>query len=230
MAYFQPFIFFVLAAFPFLFISPSHSSLDHDDVEIFPPANQVGNVTLSLYYETLCPGCASFITNDLVKVFQTDLYTIVNLSMEKMNAIDSCVIHLWPDVKTHFAFVRCTEEQRLKEEPVGSKEAMWKNCSDQLGLRGDMINKCYATGIGTKLLLQYGKETASLNPPHEYVPWVVVNNQPLKDDYENFVKYVCDAYQGDPKPEACNTQSSSVGSTNRKIATKIHPGCYAEQS
>ncbi|GMJ03257.1 hypothetical protein HRI_003994900 [Hibiscus trionum] len=249
MGYFQPLIFFFLAAFPFKFISPSHSSLDHDNPKILPPAKQVGNVNLSLYYETLCPGCASFITNDLVKVFQTDLYTIVNLRFVPwgnadivgdsircqhgedecyLNAIHSCVIYLWPD-KTHFDFIHCTEEQSL-EGPVSSKEAMWKNCSDQLGLRGDMINKCYTTVLGMKLLLRYGDETARLDPPHEYVLWVVVNNEPLKDDFENFVKYVCDAYQGDPKPEDCKTQSSSVSSTNRKMATKIHPGCYAEQT
>ncbi|KAE8661028.1 putative Gamma-interferon-inducible lysosomal thiol reductase precursor [Hibiscus syriacus] len=238
MGYLQPLIFFVLVAFPFMFISPSLSSLDHD------------HVTLSLYYETLCPYCASFISNDLVKVFRTDLYTIVNLRLVPwgnadvvgdtircqhgedecyLNAIDSCVIHLWPDVKKHFDFIRCTEEQRLSEVPVNSKEAMWRNCSDQLGLRADMINKCYTTGLGIKLLLRYGNETANLNPPHEYVPWVVVNNHALKDDFENFVKYVCDAYQGDPKPEACKTQSSSVGSTLDKIAKNIHQGCYASE-
>ncbi|XP_039047696.1 gamma-interferon-responsive lysosomal thiol protein-like isoform X2 [Hibiscus syriacus] len=207
MGYLQPLIFFVLVAFPFMFISPSLSSLDHD------------HVTLSLYYETLCPYCASFISNDLVKVFRTDLYTIVNLRLVPwgnadvvgdtircqhgedecyLNAIDSCVIHLWPDVKKHFDFIRCTEEQRLSEVPVNSKEAMWRNCSDQLGLRADMINKCYTTGLGIK-------------------------------DFENFVKYVCDAYQGDPKPEACKTQSSSVGSTLDKIAKNIHQGCYASE-
>ncbi|KAK8613298.1 hypothetical protein V6N13_101063 [Hibiscus sabdariffa] len=97
---------------------------------------------------------------------------------------------------------------------------MWRNCSDQLGLRADMINKCYSTGIGIKFLLQHGNETANLKPPHEYVPWVVVNNEPLTDDYENFVKSVCDAYQGDPKPEACKTQSSTLN----KMTKNIHPG------
>ncbi|KAL4347925.1 hypothetical protein GQ457_17G006210 [Hibiscus cannabinus] len=239
MVHLQPLIFFILAAFPFMFISPSLSCLDHD------------KVTLSLYYETLCPYCASFISNDLVMVFQTDLYTIVNLRLVPwgnahivgdmiqcqhgedecyLNAIHSCVIHLWPDVKTHFDFIRCTEEKRfvLKEGPENRKEAMWRNCSDQLGLRADMINKCYSTGIGLKLLLQHGDETENLKPPHEYVPWVVVNNAPLKDvslslslcefevtfvtsnfnicfmvqDYENFVKSVCDAYQDNNVTEA----------------------------
>lgn len=38
-------------------------------------------VTLSLYYESLCLDCASFIVNKLVDLFNTDLYTIANLKM-----------------------------------------------------------------------------------------------------------------------------------------------------
>ncbi|KAK8277551.1 hypothetical protein V6Z12_D10G276400 [Gossypium hirsutum] len=44
----------------------------------------------------------------------------------------------------------------------------------------EIINKCYTTGFGYKLLLQYANETAHLKPPQEYVPWVVVNHQPLR--------------------------------------------------
>ncbi|PPD89757.1 hypothetical protein GOBAR_DD13312 [Gossypium barbadense] len=73
MAYLRPLIFYILAALAiFMLISPSHSSLD----------NVNDNVTVSLYYETsLCPRCASFISNDLVKVFHTDLHTITNLRL-----------------------------------------------------------------------------------------------------------------------------------------------------
>lgn len=38
-------------------------------------------VTLSLYYETLCPYCADFIVNHLVKVFDGGLTSIVDLRM-----------------------------------------------------------------------------------------------------------------------------------------------------
>lgn len=38
-------------------------------------------VNLTLYYETLCPGCEGFIVNDLVRVFNTDLKSIVNLHL-----------------------------------------------------------------------------------------------------------------------------------------------------
>ncbi|KAE8696503.1 putative Gamma-interferon-inducible lysosomal thiol reductase precursor [Hibiscus syriacus] len=201
-----------------------------------------------------CAGCARFITNDLVKVFHTDLYTIVNLRLVPwgnadivgdlircqhgedecdLNAIHSCVIHLWPDEKTRFGFVRCTEEQRLKEVPVSSEEAMLPAYLSIIPLVFSPKSSILRSTLDIEclhLLLQHGNETESLNPPYEYAPWVVVNKQPLKTDYEIFVKYVCDAYQGDPKPEACNAQSCSVGSTNRKMATKIHSGCYAEQS
>lgn len=38
-------------------------------------------VTVSLYYESLCPYCADFIVNHLVRLFQTDLISIVNLRL-----------------------------------------------------------------------------------------------------------------------------------------------------
>ncbi|TXG75175.1 hypothetical protein ES332_1Z009100v1 [Gossypium tomentosum] len=76
-----------------------------------------------------------------------------------------------------------------------------------------IINKCYTIGFGYKFLLQYANETANLKPPQEYVPWVVVNNQPLRQEFENFVKYVCQAYKGDHKPAACKAQSSNLSPT-----------------
>ncbi|XP_022748189.1 GILT-like protein F37H8.5 [Durio zibethinus] len=81
MAYLQLFFFIIVASLPFMFVSPSHSSLDYGNVKTLSHAKNNEKVTLSLYYETLCPYCASFISDDLVKVFQSDLNTIVNLRL-----------------------------------------------------------------------------------------------------------------------------------------------------
>ncbi|KAL1150541.1 hypothetical protein V6Z11_A10G268300 [Gossypium hirsutum] len=91
----------------------------------------------------------------------------------------------------------------------------WKNCSEKLRLNEEIINKCYTTGFRYK--------TAHLKPPHEYVPWVVENNQPLRQDLEKFVKYVCQAYKGDHKPGACKAQSSSLSSTIHASFAETHP-------
>ncbi|MQL83480.1 hypothetical protein Taro_015972, partial [Colocasia esculenta] len=53
-----------------------------------------------------------------------------------------------------------------------------------------------------ELELKYSAETDALQPPHRYVPWVVVNGRPLYDDYETFEAEVCKAYKGD-LPKAC---------------------------
>jgi len=53
-----------------LLVAPSSSSSNYDK-----------KVTMSIYYESLCPFCADFIVNDLVRLFQTGLISIVDLRM-----------------------------------------------------------------------------------------------------------------------------------------------------
>lgn len=81
-----------------------------------------------------------------------------------------------------------------------------------------------------QLLQKYADETGHLSPPHRFVPWVVVNNQPLQEvvlskffsiphlflslidlwlflmqDYKNFATYVCKAFKGSGAPQACKS-------------------------
>lgn len=43
------------------------------------------------------------------------------------------------------------------------------------------------------------KQTQALHPPHAYVPWVVVNGIPLRDDYINLATYLCAASRQEPR-------------------------------
>lgn len=78
MASFQPVFAFLLTILLLpLLISPNYSSSNDDDLKV----NNDDRVTLSLYHESFCPYSTNFIANQLGKVFETDLISIVNLRL-----------------------------------------------------------------------------------------------------------------------------------------------------
>ncbi|XVF05793.1 hypothetical protein REPUB_Repub05bG0203200 [Reevesia pubescens] len=198
-------------------------------------------VSLALYYESLCPYSANFIVNYLNKLFEDDLITIVDLRLVPwgnaklkgngtfncqhgpgeclLNTVEACAIDTWPQLDDHFPFIYCVEELVYER-----KYLEWESCFEKLGLDSKPITDCYSSGLGQKLDLQYAAETNALEPPHTYVPWVVVNGQPLYEDYENYISYVCKAYKGATLPKACS--GLSFNQIYKK--TFIHPVCYKE--
>ncbi|XP_022765851.1 gamma-interferon-inducible lysosomal thiol reductase-like [Durio zibethinus] len=107
-----------------------------------------------------------------------------------LNTIHACAINIWPDLRMHFNFIYCIENQGLHIKNVqhsDGADTLWKACSARLGMDEKLIKNCYDSGYGRKmqiemqLLLQYATETNNLHPKHLYVPWVTVNNQPLYD-------------------------------------------------
>ncbi|KAK8600032.1 hypothetical protein V6N13_060170 [Hibiscus sabdariffa] len=208
-------------------------------ISIWPCRAQ--NVTLAVYYEALCPYCADFVANHLVKLFENRLFSIVNLRLVPwgnavlqtdgtflcqhgpdeclLNAIEACTISMYPNEEQHFRFILCVE--RLVS---GNKLNEWVNCFNTTGLASVPID-CYKSGYGNVLENQYAAETARLNPQHKFVPWVLVNGQPLEEDFKNFVTYVCNAYKGKQVPEACH--SLPLMNNSSKKATPGYPVCYA---
>ncbi|KAL5740322.1 hypothetical protein ACOSQ2_029502 [Xanthoceras sorbifolium] len=199
------------------------------------------NVTVSVYYETLCPYCADFVVNHLVKLLQNGLSSIVNLRMIPwgnaliqpdgtfvcqhgpgecmLNTIEACTVAIYPDVVQHFNFIYCVEHLTLQK-----RQAEWMSCFDSTRLSRAPIN-CYRNGYGKQLEQKCAAETAQLNPPHRFVPWVVVKNQPLQEDFMNIVSYVCKAYRGTRLPEAC--RSLSEWKSLPKNSDSTNSVCYA---
>ncbi|CAN0927853.1 Gamma-interferon-responsive lysosomal thiol protein [Linum grandiflorum] len=212
------------------------------------PSSSAENVTLSLYYETLCPYCADFIVNHLPKVFENGLISFLNLRLIPwgnalvqpdgtflcqhgqnecvLNSMDACTIAVYPDPIRHFAFVRCIEilvlENKLNE---------WIGCFRASGLSDAPIIDCYTNGLGKELERQHAAETGQLNPQHRFVPWVVVDGQPLQEDFSNFQHYICQVYRQRSNdqllPEACNSLSMSNYSFNDdEDLVNEHRVCY----
>ncbi|XP_027337621.1 gamma-interferon-responsive lysosomal thiol protein [Abrus precatorius] len=238
----RPFFFCCFLLLPLLLlllllVPPSTSSS--------PSGSPNDKVTMSVYYESLCPYCADFIVNHLVRLFQTGLISIVNLRMVPwgnawiapdgtlvcqhgedecfLNTIEACAITIYPDVVQHFRFVRCLERLTLE-----NRHSAWVNCFQMTGLAKSPID-CYTSGIGKAIEQKHAKETAQLNPSHRFVPWVVVNNQALQEDYQNFVTYVCRAYKGNVKPDACRSFAPKPYDPNEKT-NSFQPVCYADKA
>ncbi|KAM5583133.1 gamma-interferon-responsive lysosomal thiol protein [Rosa sericea] len=190
-------------------------------------------VSVDLYYETLCPDCSDFILKHLIKLFDTGLISAVDLNLVPygnaklgtndtitcqhgpseclLNTVEACAIETWPALNDHFPFIYCVESLVYEH-----KYPQWESCYEKLGLNSTLIAECYNSGHGKELELKYAAETNALQPPHQYVPWVVVDGQPLYEDYENFLSYVCNAYNGTAMLKGCNEYLNTIQMAGEK--------------
>ncbi|XP_042461278.1 gamma-interferon-responsive lysosomal thiol protein-like isoform X2 [Zingiber officinale] len=151
-------------------------------------------VPLSVYYEAMCPFCSNFIVNRLPKLFESGLIFAVDLELLPYG--------------------------NARLDSNGS-------ISCQHGQYECLLNTVEACAIRISpsvLELQYKAKTEALQPPHLYVPWVVVNGKPLYEDYENFEHYICKAYGGAP-PRACEGLLTISKNT---ISKEEEPFCLVE--
>eukprot|EP00262_Sarcandra_glabra_P011945 TRINITY_DN2964_c0_g1_i9.p1 TRINITY_DN2964_c0_g1~~TRINITY_DN2964_c0_g1_i9.p1 ORF type:complete len:235 (-),score=11.93 TRINITY_DN2964_c0_g1_i9:268-972(-) len=199
-----------------------------------------GKVSLALYYETLCPYSANFIVNYLANIFDSGLIDIVDLNLVPygnarigsnnsiacqhgpyeclLNTVEACAINVWPDLNKHFTFIYCVESL-----VVLRKYTEWESCFEKTGFDSQPVVDCYNSGTGKELELQYAAETNALEPPHTYVPWVVVNGQPLYEDYENFETYICKAYTG-TLTTACKSLPVQLKPEKRNLLGRVCHG------
>lgn len=221
-------------------LSPARSSS-----RVLSSVSDDNKVSLALYYEALCPYSANFIINYLVDIFQDGLISIIDLNLVPfgnarigynntidcqhgpleclLNTVEACAINVWPDLNEHFPVIDCIETLVYQHN-----YSQWYTCFETLGLDPKPVIDCYNSGYGKELELQYAAETNALQPPHQYVPWVVVDGQPLYEDYENFISYVCKGYTGTEMPKACIDISLDI--IPRESSNDIHPVCYADET
>lgn len=188
------------------------------------------------FIESLCPDCQDFILSELFPAF-TDpgVQLMMNLTLwpygnanEKkdadgswsflcqhgtsecyFNMIETCAIFLVDhNSNLYVPFVHCLE----KNIRVGRTGSAVATCAPLLGssVSAQDLLTCAKSSVGNAWQHDIAVVTASLNPPHKYVPWLLVDG--VHDtDAENeilsggLVDLLCSRYTGS-KPSVCSQQ------------------------
>lgn len=181
-------------------------------------------VKVELYYESLCPGCRAFIMGQLFPTFQKlaaseiidiGLYPYGNARETQvgqswrfdcqhgeeectLNLVETCALHLLVHQNRFMPYIHCLESSPSMENA--------KSCASQFKIEWGPIGSCFNGTQGNHLEHEMAMKTNALNPPHQYVPWIVVNGvhtDAIQESAQSDLMHlVCQTYTG-VQPHAC---------------------------
>ncbi|KAJ8535621.1 hypothetical protein K7X08_023341 [Anisodus acutangulus] len=91
-----------------------------------------------------------------------------------LDTVEACALDAWPDLNEHFPFIYCVESLIYHKNYT-----QWETCFEKLNLKANLVTDCVGSERGKELELRYAAQTNALQPPHKFVPWVVVDGQQL---------------------------------------------------
>uniref|UniRef100_A0AAY4EIG2 Gamma-interferon-inducible lysosomal thiol reductase n=1 Tax=Denticeps clupeoides TaxID=299321 RepID=A0AAY4EIG2_9TELE len=162
------------------------------------PNSDVPALEVTLYYESLCPGCRAFLTEQL---FPT--WTMLK---------DIMKVHLVPygnaEERQNSVICQHGENECLGNMLEVRPEALQILCLQLYApsVRWETISSCATGAVGRSLMHKNAVKTRFLEPAHTHVPWVTFNGE-YRDDWEDgamssLFSLVCSLYKG-AQPPAC---------------------------
>ncbi|KAK6467556.1 gamma-interferon-inducible lysosomal thiol reductase-like [Huso huso] len=192
-------------------------------------------VQVSLYYESLCPGCRGFLVMQLFPTWIL-LMDIMNVTLvpygnaqEKFdgkqwqftcqhgeeeclgNMIETCIMDILGDANKYFPVLFCMESS---QDVIKSGEACLKLYEPTV--QWESIMTCVKGDQGNKLMHANAQLTDALKPAHQYVPWVTLNGEHTDamqgKAMSSLFNLVCSTYKGE-KPVACTGETKTKPTT-----------------
>ncbi|XP_067824721.1 gamma-interferon-inducible lysosomal thiol reductase [Heptranchias perlo] len=192
----------------------------------FKLKKDVDNVEISLYYESLCGACRGFLVFQLFPTWLM-LSNIMNVTLVPYgnaeernesgkwifscqhgelectgNMIEACLMHTLQDPSRYFPIIFCMESA---DNVVAAAELCLQVYEPNVSWT--TIENCIKGDLGNKLMHQNAELTRALNPPHQYVPWILVNGKHTEEleveAVNSLFSLVCSTYKG-KKPVACS--------------------------
>lgn len=187
------------------------------------PNQAVPPVSVTLYYESMCPDCRVFIANQLFPTWAM-LQDIMAVTLVpygnaeerpsanspficqhgepecKGNMIEACISNLTGH-SAAFHIIYCMESSA---DVLGAAQPCLQLYAPSVSW--STVDSCVKGDLGKQLMHQNAVMTRALNPAHSYVPWVTINGEYTKENEDkamsSLFQLVCQLYKG-VKPPAC---------------------------
>jgi interferon gamma-inducible protein 30 len=201
----------------------------------YSKATKNQKLQLTIFYESLCPDCQEFMTNDFYRNVYLKFGDFIKFELvpygnaknddgkikcqhgEKECAINkyhSCVLHYMPEP---IPFIVCMEA-RIQDGSTMDKAA--EKCYYTFHVQphvADQIIHCANGDIGDKFQQDAAKRTAEAFPDqHKHVPWILFNNVSIESQQfliSDLPVAICEFYNGDRQPGNCKGLGSSSSRT-----------------
>ncbi|KAF3835279.1 hypothetical protein F7725_027837 [Dissostichus mawsoni] len=140
------------------------------------PSRAVPPVSVTLYYEILCPGCRGFISQQLFPTW-TMLQDIMTVTLVPYGNAKACIIHLTGH--SAFQIIYCMESAA---NVLNAAQPCLQLYAPSVSWA--RVSSCVTGDLGNQLMHANAVMTRALSPAHTHVPWVT--------------------FYGGVKPPACN--------------------------
>ena len=197
---------------------------------LFPQA-KAQPVNVTLYYESLCPYCRQFISEQLFPTWKTfkstgimrvDIIPYGNAQEVEIssgyynytcqhgpsectgNFIENCILKYKNyHADAYMPIIHCMESA---DDPIASAE----KCVTDAMMDWKVVDTCAKGKEGNSLMHKSALLTGKLQPPHKYVPWITINGMHTEgmqqEAQTNLAKVLCETYTGQ-KPEECKNRA-----------------------
>lgn len=183
-----------------------------EEIQIVP-ANNPSKITVSVYYEALCPDSRRFILEQLLPAYEL-IPAIIDLDLVpygkartkevnqefsftcqhgptecQANKIHACAIEYTKrDPFIQLKYIACMINDNYNPEYAGKK------CASEVGVIYNKIVNCSESNMGALLLKTNGERTTALRPKVVFIPTVELDGKhkmPQDEVLQNFFSEVC---------------------------------------
>ncbi|KAM6041589.1 gamma-interferon-inducible lysosomal thiol reductase [Chlamydotis macqueenii] len=194
-------------------------------------------VEVSLFYESLCPACRWFLVQQLFtawlllpeEALSVTLVPYGNAQERNVsgkwqfqcqhgseeclgNMIETCLMYEAKNFSTYFPLIFCLESGSSVTKNL---EACLQIYAPQLD--AGRVAACVQGDTGAALMHRNAQLTQALDPPHHYVPWILINGKHTEELQEqaqtSLLGLICRLYQGE-KPKSCGGSGAAKALSN----------------